>query len=53
MDNNKERFFGVGEPLIQRENDQGICAEIPIKIAGDPQNTNCGKCGLQANLALC
>ena len=27
MDNNKERFFGVGEPLIQRENDQGICAE--------------------------
>ena len=27
MNNNKERFFGVGEPLIQRENDQGIRAE--------------------------
>ena len=27
MSNHKERFFGVGEPLIQRENDQGIRAE--------------------------
>ncbi len=27
MGNSKNRFFGVGEPLIQRENDQGIRAE--------------------------
>ena len=27
MSNSKNRFFGVGEPLIQRENDQGIRAE--------------------------
>ncbi len=32
---------------------EGMGSGIPIKIAGDPQNTNCGKCGLQANLALC
>lgn len=27
MAKGKERFFGVGEPLIQRENDQGIRPE--------------------------
>ena len=27
MAKGKEGFFGVGEPLIQRENDQGIRAE--------------------------
>ena len=28
----EDRFFGVGEPLIQRERDQGICAEAYLDL---------------------
>ena len=28
----KERLFGIGEPLIQRENDQGIRAEKGLDL---------------------
>ena len=31
---------------------EGMGSGIPIEIARNPQNANCGKCGPQANLAL-
>lgn len=37
----KERFYGVGEPLIQRERDQGIRAERCLELV---KGLGCNAC---------